>query len=295
MPASADVAGEFAIFHSRPCPSRRGFAFRESRVSTSRKSQLLLGIGGVAIVLLLAGVFTLGSLTLPFEPRDQVVLYALSMFLVAALVVFLFVLARTLVRLAAERLAHKPGSRFKTKMVLGAVAVSFLPVIVLFFVSYALLNRTLVLWFPRPLEIATESSRSLVNEMSRADAERMSGIAQEVAAGTLSGSARDTMHAFDQTFARGADLAWEVNDGGHPFAVAVNPNLQLQPPKTGPETNARPNPPTLVRQMPDGTELWEYGGKIFLAGRAKSSNGFLLAGRIVPDDFQERLKEIDAQ
>jgi two-component system nitrogen regulation sensor histidine kinase NtrY len=132
-------------------------------VSTSRKSQVLLAIGGLTTVFLLAGVFTLGSLTLPFEPTDQVVLYALSMFLVAALVVFLFILARTLVRLGIERMAHKPGSRFKTKMVLAAIAISFLPVIVLFFVSYALLNRTLVLWFPRPLEIATESSRSLVN------------------------------------------------------------------------------------------------------------------------------------
>ena len=263
-------------------------------MSTSRKSQVLLAIGGVTVVFLIAGVFTLGSLTLPFEPTDQVVLYALSMFLAAALVVFLFILARTLVRLVAERLARKPGSRFKTKMVLGAIAVSFLPVIVLFFVSYALLNRTLVLWFPRPLEIATESSRSLVNEMTRADAERMSGIAKEVAGAAVSESARDTMHAFDQTFARGADLAWEVNENGHPFAVAVNPNLKLQPPKNGPETNP-PSPPTLVRQMADGTELWEYGGKIFIAGRAKTSTGYLLAGRIVPDDFQERIREIDAQ
>ena len=264
-------------------------------MSTSRKSQLFLAIGGVTVVFLLAGVFTLGSLTLPFEPLDQVVLYSLSMFLVAALVVFLFVLARTLVRLAAERLAHKPGSRFKTKMVLGAIAVSFLPVVVLFFVSYALLNRTLVLWFPRPLEIATESSRSLVDEMSRADAERMSGIAKEVAGDTVSDSARDTMHAFDQTFARGADLAWEVNEAGHPVAVAVNPNLKLQPQKNATEANSRTNPPSLVRQIPDGTELWEYGGKTFLAGRAKSANGYLLAGRIVPDDFQERIKEIDSQ
>src|SRR3984893_4855553 len=183
-------------------------------MSTSRKSQLLLAIGGVTVPVPLGGVFTLRSLTLPFQPTDQVVLYALSMFLVAALVVFLLILARTLVRLGAERLAHKPGSRFKTKMVLGAIAVSFLPVIVLFFVSYALLNRTLVLWFPRPLEIATESSRSLVNEMSRADTDRMSEIAKEVAGAASGDTARDTMHAFDQAFARGADLAWQVDDTG---------------------------------------------------------------------------------
>ncbi len=218
------------------------------------------------------------------------------MFLVAALVVFLFILARTLVRLGIERLAHKPGSRFKTKMVLGAIAVSFLPVIVLFFVSYALLNRTLVLWFPRPLEIATESSRALVNEMSRADAERMAQIAKEVAGDTSSGTARDTVHAFDQTFARGADLAWEVDNSGHPSAVAVNPNLQFPPSPAGAETNSRPpNPPMMVRQMPGGAELWEYRGKIFLAGRSKTASGSLLAGRIVPDDFQERIKEIATQ
>jgi len=262
-------------------------------LSTSRKSQIFLIIGGVTIVFLLSGVFTLGSLTLPFEPTDQVVLYALSMFLVAALVVFLFILARTLVRLGAERLAKKPGSRFKTKMVLGAIAVSFLPVIVLFFVSYALLNRTLVLWFPRPLEIATESSRSLVNEMSRADSERMSEIAREVSAATAGGTARDAMYAFDQAFARGADLAWQVNADGRPIAVAVNPNLKFQPPRAGPES--KPNPPALVRQMPGSTELWEYGGKIFLAGRSKETSGYLLAGRIVPDDFQERMKEIAVQ
>src|SRR5579863_8083352 len=295
LPAASFAACKLSTVQCQRTRAGGGFALWERCVSRSRKSQVLLGAGLLTVVFLLAGVFTLGSLTLPFEPTDQVVLYALSMFLVAALVVFLFILARTLVRLGAERLAHKPGSRFKTKMVLAAIAVSFLPVIVLFFVSYALLNRTLVLWFPRPLEIATESSRALVNEMSRADAERMSEIAKEVAGATVGDTARDTMHAFDQTFARGADLAWEVNESGHPFAVAVNPNLQFQPPHAGPETNSRSNPPTLVRQMPGGSELWEYGGKIFLAGRAKESNGYLLAGRIVPDDFQERIKEIDGQ
>src|ERR1700686_5177039 len=240
MSASFPAAVKLSAFHFHRDRTGSELAFGEPGVSTSRKSQVLLAIGGVTFVFLLAGVFTLGSLTLPFQPTDQVVLYALSMFLVAALVVFLFILARTLVRLGAERLAHKPGSRFKTKMVLGAIAVSFLPVIVLFFVSYALLNRTLVLWFPRPLEIATESSRALVNEMSRTDAERMSEVAKEVAGATSGDTARDTMHAFDQAFARGADLAWALSESGRPSAVAVNPNLQFQPPKAGPEANSHP-------------------------------------------------------
>jgi two-component system, NtrC family, nitrogen regulation sensor histidine kinase NtrY len=267
-------------------------------VSTSRKSQLLLALGGVTIVLLLAAVFTLGSLTLPFEPRNWnqvLVLYALSTFIVAALLVFGLILTRSLLRLWAERRARQPGSRFKTKMVLGAIAVSFLPVVFLFFVSYALLNRTLVLWFPRPLEMATQSSRALVDEMGRADAARMTAIAQEVAGATESDTARNTIHALDLTFARGADLAWEVNERGQPFAVAANPNFHFPSPYPGSGRNSRPKLPTLVRQMPGGAELWEYGGKFFLAGRAKAGNGDLLAGRNVPDDFPDRIQEIDAQ
>ena len=191
-------------------------------MSKSRKSQFLLVLGGLAIVLLLAAVFTLGSLTLPVEPRDWqqvLVLYALSTFIVAALLVFASILGRSLFRLWFERLARKPGSRFKTKMVMGAIAVSFLPLVFLFFVSYALVNRTLVLWFPRPLEMATQSSRGLVDEMSRADAARMLEVAQEVAGRTVSDAARDAIHSFDQSFARGADLAWEVDESGQPVAI----------------------------------------------------------------------------
>ena len=268
-------------------------------MSTSRKSRLWLGVGVVGIVLLLAAVFTLGSLTLPVQSRDWqqvlILLFPLSLFIFTALVVFGSILGRSLIRLWFERRAQKPGSRFKTKMVMGAIAVSYLPLVFLFFVSYALLNRSLVLWFPRPLEMATESSRELVDEMSRADAARMSEIAQEVAQAATNDSARDTIHAFDQAFARGADLAWELNESGQGVAVAVNSNFKLHSPQTGAAPSGPPELPGLVRQVPGGAELWQYGGKYFLAGRAKSGNGYLLAGRNVPDDFATRLSDIDVQ
>ena len=48
---------------------------------------------------------------------------------------------------------------FGIKMVLGAMGLSLLPVVFLFFFSYALVNRTLNSWFPRPLEEATQEQR----------------------------------------------------------------------------------------------------------------------------------------
>jgi two-component system nitrogen regulation sensor histidine kinase NtrY len=267
-------------------------------VSKSRKSKLFLALGGVAVVLLLAGVFTFGSLTPPIQPNDvsqTSALYALSAFIVAAVIVFGLILARSVVRLWTERRAHQPGSRFKTKMVLGAVAVSFLPVIFLFFVSYGLLNRTLVLWFPLPLEMAMQSSRDVIDEIDRSDSDRMTEIAREVAAAADQDTARDTIHTFDLFFARGADLAWEMNEVGQPMAVGVNSNFKLNAGRSPAAANAPPELPTLVRRLPSGTELWKYGGKYFLAGRAKAGNHYLLAGRNVPDDFPARMQEIEAQ
>src|SRR5712691_7871534 len=297
MPARDFIACGFAF----PSSSGRGGSSTRNGsdvMSASRKSQLLLSLGGLAIALLLAGAFTLGSLTLPFEPRewDQVlVLYALSTFIVAALLVFGLILTRSLLRLWAERRAHQPGSRFKTKMVLGVIAVSILPVVFLFYVSYALLNRTLVLWFPRPLEMATQASRDLLNEIGRSDHDRMTQIARDVAGVALPETARDTIHSFDLSFARGADLAWETTEQGHPVAVGVNSNFRFNssPTVTAPLSIAEL--PVYVRSMPSGAELWQYRGKYFLAGRAKSGNKYLMVGRNVPDDFPDRIKDIETQ
>src|SRR5581483_2804288 len=136
--------------------------------------------------------------------------------------------------------------RFKSKMVLGAIAVSFLPVVFLFFVSYALLNRTLVLWFPRPLEMATQSSRNLLDEIGRSDHERMTAIAQEVASAGGQQTARDMIHSFDLSFARGADLAWVTTQDGKPIAVGANSNFKFDRARSAPAGVASPELPRLA-------------------------------------------------
>ena len=134
--------------------------------------------------MLTAAVFTLGSLRIPLHPEQEssfVILFALSTFIAAALMVFSLVLTRTLLRIWAERRNGQMGSRFKVKMVLGAMGISLLPVVFLFFFSYALVNRTLNLWFPRPLEIANEQSQKLLQEYSKREYDRLEIYAAAVA------------------------------------------------------------------------------------------------------------------
>src|SRR5258705_1867613 len=144
-----------------------------------------LAIGGIMLTLLWAGCFTFGSLNLPFEPkswRAVMVLYAVSSFITAAFLVFGLILARTILRLWAERSRDQLGARFKTKMVVGAMAISLLPIIFMFIVSYSLINRSLLLWFPKPLEIASEKTQTLLNDFGSAQLSRLLWIAERVRA-----------------------------------------------------------------------------------------------------------------
>lgn len=121
-------------------------------------------IAASVIVLALAvSVFGLTSLRLPFiSPADSseiIVLFALSAIIFLALVIFGFILFRSLFKLYLERQANQLGSKFKTKLVVGAIGLSVLPVFFLFLFSYSLINRTLDKWFSRPFETVSQDAQ----------------------------------------------------------------------------------------------------------------------------------------
>ena len=86
-------------------------------------------------------------------------LVALSALIFLALVALIFVLLRTLLKLYLERQAGTAGSRFRSKMVLGALVLSFGPVIAMFLFAYGLMNRSIDKWFSQPIEDVRGQSR----------------------------------------------------------------------------------------------------------------------------------------
>ena len=96
----------------------------------TNKLRIRLVLGGMLVTLLLGAVFTMGSLDVPFEPRswrEIIALFAVNSFITAALLIFGLILIRGFVRLRMEQSKAQLGARFKTKMVLGAMAISLLP------------------------------------------------------------------------------------------------------------------------------------------------------------------------
>ena len=112
---------------------------------------------GSAIVLLVISVILVMSQTSfnlgqygPTNPYQTFVFWALSSLIFVLMVTLGFILFRTGVKLYIERQSNREGTRIKTKLVIGALALSFTPVFFLVSFSYQVLNRNLAAWFNRP-------------------------------------------------------------------------------------------------------------------------------------------------
>jgi two-component system, NtrC family, nitrogen regulation sensor histidine kinase NtrY len=266
-----------------------------SRLDSKQRWSLV--IGGILLTLLLAAVFTFGSLEVPFEPkswRTLMPLYAVSSFITAALLVFGLILGRTVLRLWAETSREQLGARFKTKMVVGAMAISLLPIIFMFIVSYSLINRTLLRWFPRPLEIASEETQELMNDFGRAQLPRLRRMAVEVQADGSPTVEDKLRHAF----AKGADAVWILDKDGNSTRGGVTCENQAED-RQGPLCDQIGVLGKFVRLMPSGIEVWAADGKDYFAVRvpiaqAGQTVGYAVAAYRTSPKFLSRITEIQS-
>ena len=245
--------------------------------------KLWLAVGGLSLVLLAAAIFTLGSLNAPVHPERSdalVILFALSTFIILAFLVFGLVLLRNLLRLWADRKAGQLGSRFKTKMVFGAMGIALLPLVFLFLFSYSLVNRTLNLWFPKPLEIANAQSQKLLDELGREIHDRLNDRAAR---------------AIPKYLADGASGIMEDSIGptAPPSAVwALDRNGQLM---DAAPASLRPDHLHKARLLPSGAEIWQTDGDTYITGSAPFDGGRLYVGRKLRPDFLAGFNTIESE
>jgi len=248
---------------------------------------------GIVVVLLAAAVITFGSFRVPLE-SDQgnayPILFALSTIIGASLLIFTLILGRYLLKLSAERRSGQLGSRFKVKMVVGAMAVSLGPVLCLFFFSYALINRTLNLWFPRPLEVANEQSQILLTHFETTEFERLNRLA---AAAAVHGAPDEDFLARNHAI----DISWVSDANGKvisSFDFTKPSNQDSNAKNNGPSlpTSLAPEP---VRTIRSGAQVWKVNDQLYLAGSAPLKEGTLYVSRHLPSDFSERYTAIEAQ
>src|ERR1700720_3204632 len=174
---SSDRAG---LDLSIPTPIRK-------QEPTSRKKVIILLV--IGILVLFGILLSQSSFDLPFlNPDTNQQRFPLLSFAALSALIFLlfvaltFVLARNLLKLFAERRLGVLGSKFRTRLVVGGLLLSFLPVIMMFFFAYGLMNRSLDKWFSRPVEEVREDTANMASLLSNYAAQNTRAEAETIAA-----------------------------------------------------------------------------------------------------------------
>jgi two-component system, NtrC family, nitrogen regulation sensor histidine kinase NtrY len=120
------------------------------------------------LVLVLAA---LNAFNLPFlrpHGSGQIFLFtALSGIAFLLLITLLILLFRNIVKLLADQRSRVLGSRIRSRMLVGALLLSFAPAVFMFLFSFGLLNRSMERWFSQPASQLREDSTRVSLELSQ--------------------------------------------------------------------------------------------------------------------------------
>ena len=146
---------------------------------------LLAGCFGLAALLLV----TLNSFNLRFlspHGSNGIFLFtALSAVTFLLLVVLLVLLCRNVLKLYADGKNRLLGSRIRTRLLSGALILSFAPTLFMFLFSYLLMNRSIDRWFSQPVSQLREDSTRIALELSQYAAENARSEAESLASSTV--------------------------------------------------------------------------------------------------------------
>ena len=181
------------------------------------------------------------------------------------------------------------GSRFRTRMVIGALVLSFAPSIVMFMFSYGLMNRSIDRWFSIPVQQLQQDSGHIARLLQDYAGENSRSEALEIA------TAPETQRAFKTGEYSSIDEPFQRHEptlqGG--FALAIAEGVEVK----------SFNPPglwaTLRNELPDLQSLekspqkWTHGRSEYLLSMVPvQGKGGILVGIPLPRDFSPTLEQI---
>ncbi len=109
----------------------------------------------------------------PEELTNRVLLFVLWYLDISLIVILSFILVRSLLRLAVERRSGILGSRFRTKLVLTYVGLTFVPVILIFLIATNLLQGSIDRWFSAPVETILRGGKEVTVQIRELVEERL--------------------------------------------------------------------------------------------------------------------------
>ncbi len=261
-------------------------------VSRRRKDIYLLAAG---VTLLLAIIVSQTSFDLNFlnpDSNQQIGFFVgISMLVFLLFVALTYVLVRNLIKLFAERRLGVLGSKFRTRIVVAGLLLSFLPVIFMFFFAYGLMNRSINKWFSRPVEEVREDTNAVASLLSDYAAQNAHAEAVSIAASPETRYAFEG-HSFNAVAAEFQEHESTLQGG---FAVAIlDGNVEA--------SYGAPAPWPLLKALlprPVGADAsplqltWQQTDYV-LSGAAAGKNGIIVVGMPLPEKFSSTMRRLEA-
>ncbi len=261
----------------------------ETKTSGRKKAVIALAIGAFLLlaVLVLQASFNLKFIS-PDSNQELLFFAGLSGLIFFAFVALTVVLGRNLLKLYAERRQGVAGSKFRTRLVVVSLLLSFLPVIAMFWFSYGLMNRSIDKWFSQPVEEV------------RADTEAMSALLYDYAGQNATSEAQSIAQSeeFQRALASkdfstaNAELREHVStlQGGFVLALANGSVV------------ASLNTPALWTVMKNGFPMqsavrgehphFQWGQTHYIVAAAPVQHGAVLVAMPLPPKFAQTARQI---
>jgi two-component system, NtrC family, nitrogen regulation sensor histidine kinase NtrY len=261
----------------------------ETRTSGRRKAVITLAIGAFLLlaILVLQASFNLKFIS-PDSNQELLFFAGLSGLIFFAFVALTVVLGRNLLKLFAERRRGVAGSKFRTRLVVVSLLLSFLPVIAMFWFSYGLMNRSIDKWFSQPVEEV------------RADTAAMSALLYDYAGQNATSEAQSIVQSdeFNKAFASGnfSEATEELREhiptlqGGFVLALAND------------RVAASVNAPALWTEMKNRFPIqsalrgehphFQWGQTDYIVAAAPLRTGGVIVAMPLPPKFAETARQI---
>lgn len=265
---------------------------RPPEISRRKRVIILLAM---AVFVLLAILVSMTAFDLKFlspgNNQQIVVFAALSALIFLLFVALTFVLFRNLLKLFAERRLGVLGSKFRTRMVAGALLLSFVPVMVMYWFAYGLMNRSIDKWFSTPVEEVRTDTHAMASLLAEYAAQNARAEALTIA------SSAETQRSFSGHGFAPVVSEFQTHEltlqGG--FAVAVqygNAEASFNAPAPWPLLKSRlPLEEAAAAKAANFT--WEQTE--YTLGTARVGNdGLILVAIPLPREFSQTVQQVEA-
>jgi two-component system, NtrC family, nitrogen regulation sensor histidine kinase NtrY len=265
----------------------------------SRRKQVIILLA-ISVFLLLAVLVSETAFDLTFlrpgNNQDIIVFAALSALIFLLFVALTFVLMRNLLKLFAERRLGVLGSKFRTRMVAGALLLSSLPVMVMYWFAYGLMNRSIDKWFSTPVEEVRADTHAMATlladyAMQNARAEAFAIAASPEIARGFSG------HGFSGVVAEFQEHEPTLQGG---FALAVrddNEEASFNAPAPWPVLKSKlPVADAIVGRPAQFTwQQTDYTlGSAPVDSGEQNGGGLILVAIPLPREFSQTVRQVEA-